>query len=147
MDLKTEFLGKEMHTGSMADHLRTTTTVRIPGVPDAAPQVTDYYVDMNNTSGTGQGIDFTLLNELVNVGLDTVTVPSGTFACTKYETTTNVNGTQVRTKRTGVRPEVPVPVKFSTTAGSDATSFRNWLNGVEHTTHFPPRAFRYHSDV
>ena len=52
--------------------------------------------------------------QLVNKGPDTITVPAGTFACTKYSVTMN-NGGGMATETFWSSPQVPVPVKFTST--------------------------------
>ena len=116
IDVKTEILGKDVDPkdGVTKEHRRDTTTTTIPGdTNNSKPQVTDIYMEPSNDSTTTQGVDYSKSNaNLVNEGPETVTVPAGTFDCTKYGVT--LSGTNDGSGNTfWSSASAPLPVKLS----------------------------------
>lgn len=123
MKAKTEFLGTgvDPKDGVEGQHMRITSTTTIPGM---GPQTNtmDVYSKPNAGSSTSSS-DYTSSNaQLVNAGPDTVTVPAGTFACTKYTVTQSQDGTDV-TQTFWSSPQAPVPVKFTATVGGETANY------------------------
>lgn len=109
-DVKVEFLGQEMHDGKMQNHMRTTTSVSIPGVTTIPPQTADTWTDPTAPSSSTQGADYAgSPAQLTQVGPDTITVPKGTFACTKY-TVTMSDGS---TASFWASSQAPVPIQYT----------------------------------
>jgi len=107
-----EFLGQEMHNGTMCNHVRTTSTMNIPGIPSGQPTVVDSYIDPNNQSTIDNSDFFASPTLLTGATPDTVQIGSKTYDCTKYSfIETGPLGT-VGTGYVWSSPQAPAPVQL-----------------------------------
>lgn len=121
MNMKTEMLGQgvDPKDGVTKDHMKITTTMDIPGL-GAQTSSMDFYLDPEaEGSDDNSGADYMTSDAaLVNVGVETITVPAGTFTCTKYTVTENGETTTF-----WASPQAPLPVKYEgTSEGSTVTT-------------------------
>ena len=93
--------------------MRSTVTMTMPGM---SPQttVTDVYSKPDSGSSDSDSKDYSgSTAKIVNAGTETITVPAGTYTCTKYTVTdSDMEGTSTFWSST----QVPVPVKLSVTS-------------------------------
>jgi len=126
MKMKMEFLGigTDPKDGVSGEHMRTTTTMTMPGMSPTTT-VSDFYGKPDSGSKDPKSTDYsTSTAKLVNQGTETITVPAGTYTCTKYTVTdSDMEGTSTFWSST----QVPVPVKFSVT--SEGTTMDMVLTG------------------
>ncbi|CAJ36525.1 hypothetical protein [Methanocella arvoryzae] len=114
MKTKMEFLGQaaDPEDGVVGEHIRMTSTTSIPGMGDQTT-TNDFYTKPDSDSSDADSDDYwSSTAKIVNVGTETVTVPAGTFVCTKYSVTdSDMEGTSYFWSS----PQAPLPVKYSTT--------------------------------
>jgi hypothetical protein len=115
MKMKMEFLGTgvDPKDGVSGEHMRSTTTMTMPGMSPTTT-VSDFYSKPDSGSSDSKSSDYSSSTaQLVNAGIETITVPAGTFTCTKYTVTdSGMEGTSTFWSS----PQAPVPVKFSVTS-------------------------------
>jgi hypothetical protein len=125
MKMKMEMLGTgiDPKDGVSGEHMRSTVTMTMPGM-EPQTTVTDVY-SKPDTGSSSQSKDYSASTaKLVNEGTETVTVPAGTFTCTKYTVTdSDMEGTSTFWSSS----KVPVPVKFAVT--SEGTTMNMELVG------------------
>ncbi|HMK47443.1 MAG TPA: hypothetical protein VK436_12530 [Methanocella sp.] len=113
VDVKTELLGKgtDPKDGVEKEHTRDTTTIL--GDTNNKPVVTDIYTEPDANTTTTQGVDYSKSNaKLIKEGQETVTVPAGTFDCTRYSVT--LSGANDSSGNTFWFSEsTPIPVKLA----------------------------------
>lgn len=115
---KYEFLGQgvDPKDGVTKEHARVTSTMNIPEV---GPQTSsfDFYYDPDEADSE-EDLGFTSDAVLVNEGPETVTVPAGTFACTRYSVTQDGGSNTFWSS-----PQAPMPVKFTATVEGDTATY------------------------
>ncbi|WP_424358567.1 hypothetical protein [Methanocella sp. MCL-LM] len=122
MNMKTEMLGQgvDPKDGKTKDHMKVTTTMDIPGMGSQTNSM-DFYLDpeAEDSDDSSSGADYMTSDaSLVNVGVETITVPAGTFTCTKYTVTEDGQTTTF-----WASPQAPLPVKYEgTSEGSTITT-------------------------
>ena len=127
MKMKMEFLGTgiDPKDGVSGEHMRTTTTTTIPGMGPQTSTSDFYSKPDSGIPSSSKSTDYSASTaKLVNAGTETITVPAGTFTCTKYTVTdSDMKGTSTFWSS----PKAPVPVKFS--AGTEGETMNMELTG------------------